>query len=177
MGRGSAASGRAGAKHLNALWSDPERRTALLAKRQRIIDEASAANGGVRPLHWTSTGLTPRFGKGITRETNKRFIRQARFEATLLMKKLDKAGVFDDIADEDRKHAKEAMHAALEVMRNQIISHKDKLTAAGLVLKFTKSPPVQKHEVLNKAEDWLEAIANDAETDQGPTGGPQAPAE
>ena len=55
------------------------------------------------------------------------------------MKKLDKAGVFDDIADEDRKHAKEAMHAALEVMRNQIISHKDKLTAAGLVLKFTKS--------------------------------------
>lgn len=95
--------------------------------------------------------------------------RTARFKATMTMKKLDAAGILDD-AD---AQAREALHKALEVMRMPLPA-KDLLAAARLVLDFTKAKPAQKQEItVNTAEEWLQAVVEDAkkaEADKGATG-------
>lgn len=61
----------------------------------------------------------------------------------------------------DDAYAKEALETAVEVMRMPN-GTKDRLTAAKIILDFTKQKPAQKSEVtLNKAEAFLEAILND----------------
>jgi hypothetical protein len=131
-------------------WADPQWRADLLARR-----EGRRADGLM-----TTTGLP----KGLDLEQFKFFRRQARFEATMTMKKLDKAGVLDD-CDE---YAREALHAAIETMRMPI-PPKDKISAARLVLDFTKAKPAQKQEItVTKAEEWLAAVTEDnGKTDEG----------
>lgn len=95
----------------------------------------------------------------MTRAIWKRFQKQARFEATLTMKKLDAAGVLDDTDAQSR----EAIHKGLEIMRNGAASVKDQLAAARLVLDFTKAKPASKTELtVSAAEEWLDAVTQDA---------------
>jgi hypothetical protein len=87
------------------------------------------------------------------------FWRQARFEAALTMKKLVKAGVVSP----DEVHANEALKVALSVMRGPT-DQKNQLTAAALVLAYTKAKPASKSEItVSKAEEWLEAVTADNE--------------
>jgi hypothetical protein len=118
-------------------------------------------------------GQGRRYGipNGMNRRQAKWFWRQARFEATLTMKKLDKAGVLND-ADE---HAREAIHAALSVMRMEV-AQPVRLAAARLVLDFTKAKPAQRTELtVNKAEEWLAQVTEQNEkADKGDAGDAQA---
>lgn len=60
--------------------------------------------------------------------------------------------------------AREAIEAAVETMRMEAISPKDKLTAARLVLDFTLAKPASQAEVtVKKAEDFLADIAAEME--------------
>lgn len=59
--------------------------------------------------------------------------------------------------------AEEALEGALKVLREPT-SQATKLSAAKLILEFTKSKPVAKSEVsVNKAEEWLASLAHDIE--------------
>lgn len=59
--------------------------------------------------------------------------------------------------------AEEALEGALTVLRAPA-SQQTKLSAAKLILEFTKSKPVAKSEVsVNKAEEWLASLAHDIE--------------
>lgn len=63
--------------------------------------------------------------------------------------------------------AREAIEAAVETMRMEAISPKDKLTAARLVLDFTLAKPASQAEVtVKKAEDFLADIAADMDKDK-----------
>jgi hypothetical protein len=138
---------------MKARWADPEYRERMTAHNARI------SRGGAKRR---------RVPDGMRREQAKWFWRQAKFEATLTMKKLEKAGLLEG----DDEHAKEALHTALTIMRAPVIQ-KDQLAAARLVLEYTKAKPAQKQEItVNKAEEWLAAVVEDAkETQQGATGG------
>lgn len=58
-------------------------------------------------------------------------------------------------------YAQEALTEAVTVMRGPV-SAKDKLSAARLVLDFTKAKPAAKSEVtVNTAEDWLKSLGGD----------------
>jgi hypothetical protein len=133
------------------LWADPEWRARQIEK----IKNSKRKKG------WnTNAGVPP----GMRKQQARTFWKQARFEAALTMRKLDKAGVLDD-ADEQ---AKEALKTAISVMRGPV-PPKEKLAAARLVLDFTKSKPVQKQDItVSTAEAWLEAVVEDngsSETD------------
>jgi hypothetical protein len=103
--------------------------------------------------------------QGMNLEQAKRFWRQARFEATLAMKKLEAAGVLDDADEQSR----EALRYAIEKIKDKTTAPAHGLMAARLVLDFTKAKPAQKSEVtINKAEEWLEAVtADNAKAEQG----------
>lgn len=59
--------------------------------------------------------------------------------------------------------AEEALEGALSVLRMPN-NQSSKLSAAKLILEFTKSKPVAKSEVsVNKAEEWLASLAHDIE--------------
>lgn len=149
---------RMGAKASAALkkcWADPEWVAALMAKRKAVMPTP-----GNLPRRYTRFGVP----NGMRKDQAKRFWRQSKFEATLTVKKLEKAGILDDTDD----MAKEALRYSLTVMRgpvNQPIG----LAAAKQVLEWTKAKPATKQEVtLNKAEEWLAAITEDnAKTNEG----------
>lgn len=62
----------------------------------------------------------------------------------------------------ENEFAREAIEAAVETMRMEAISPKDKLTAARLVLDFTKAKPAAQTELtVKRAEDFLAEIAKD----------------
>jgi hypothetical protein len=144
-------------ERLKLQWQDPEYR----AKQLTTLREGQRKHGSVR------YGVPD----GMRKSQAKWFWRQARFEATLTMKKLDKAGVLDD-ADE---FAREALHSALSIMRMEI-TQKDRLAAARLVLDFTKAKPAQKSEItVNKAEEWLAQVTQQNEkADEGDAGDAEA---
>lgn len=150
---------------LKAKWADPEWRAALLAKRR-------TTKGTKRSPDATLLGIP----KGMCREQAKWFWRQAKFEATLTMNKLEDAGVIpaEDKADDDVTAARNALHYALTVMRGPV-DQKVGLQAAGLVLNFTKAKPASKQELtINKAEEWLAAVTADngqSDTDEGTESG------
>ena len=69
--------------------------------------------------------------------------------------------------ENENSHAKEALEAAVEILRTPGQT-RDRLTAARLVLDFTKSKPVSKQEVtVGKAEAFLSSLLDegDAEDD------------
>jgi hypothetical protein len=62
----------------------------------------------------------------------------------------------------ENEFAREALEAAVETMRMEAINPKDKLTAARLVLEFTKAKPAAQAELtVRRAEDYLAEIAKD----------------
>lgn len=85
------------------------------------------------------------------------------------MKKLAKAGVLD----ENTEMANEALKTALSVMRGPVVP-KDKLSAAKLVLEYTKAKPAMKQDItVSTAEAWLEEVikADNGEGDKEDNGG------
>lgn len=137
-------------ERLKALWEDPVWRANLLAKRQAVEDARKAA--GIK------RGGRVNVPTGVTNDQAKTFRRQAKFEASLTMKKLEAAGVLDD-ADEQ---AKEALKFGLTVMRDQTSNKKDALSAARMVLDFTKAKPAQKiNHTVSTTEEWLAAVIED----------------
>lgn len=138
------------AERMKALWADPERRAALLAKRA----ESQAK--------WRGIGRREGIPDRMRREEAEPLNEQARESAKQTMAELENAGVLVDDSDA----AKEALQSAIEVMRKPG-SKQIQLSAAKLVLEYTKSKPVAKqHVTVNAAEEWLKAVANDA-SDEG----------
>lgn len=89
----------------------------------------------------------------------------AKQSAKETMSKLKKAGAIGDLD----ARAEEALLESIKVMRAPG-DKKVKLAAARLVLDFTKSKPAAKSEVtVNKAEDWLKAVAENDGSDEGET--------
>lgn len=163
MNQGIGYPGRSGrrpeaSKKLKELWADPVWRADLLERRKATV----------------SRGGRPRARIGMNKEQVQRFWRLAKFQAQLTMNKLEQAGVLDD-AD---TQAKEALKHALTVMRSHATPIKDSLTAASLVLTYTKAKPAQKTELtVTKAEEWLEAVTADAKADESTDRSAQAPTE
>lgn len=150
-------------QRLKALWADPEWRAKMVAKnRARAIPAMKKAG--------------QRFGvpDGMRKSQAKWFWRQARFEASLTMNKLEKAGIIDM---PNEAAAAEALHTALTIMRMPG-EQKNSLAAARLVLEYTKAKPAAKSEItVNKAEEWLAAISEpNAETDESDAGDAEASA-
>ena len=78
------------------------------------------------------------------------------------------------MADEyniDDSYAKEALQTAVEIMREPA-QNRDKLTAARMVLDFTKTKPTSKSEVtIGKAEAFLSSLL-EGEDKEEQTDGP-----
>jgi hypothetical protein len=122
-------------------WS-PEQRAAQSEMMRRTRAEKK----------WSS-----RFGipDGKRKKAAKRMWGRSRTKARKTMAELEKAGVLDGMDD----YAKEALQTGLEVMRAKV-NQTVRLQAARLVLDFTKAKPASKAEItVNKAEEWLAAIA------------------
>ena len=65
--------------------------------------------------------------------------------------------------ENENSHAKEALEAAVEILRTPGQT-RDRLTAARLVLDFTKSKPVSKSEVtVGKAEAFLSSLLDEGD--------------
>jgi hypothetical protein len=153
---------------VRARWQDPVLREKMLS---RNAEARAARKAAGKPIN-TSRANIP---DGMRRDQAKRFWRQARFEASLTMRKLAKAGVIDENTPAE---AQEALHAALAVMRSPM-DQKTTLAAARLVLDFTKAKPASKSEVtINTAEEWLSHVTRDNEqgTDEEDAGDAQASA-
>lgn len=142
---------------LRELWADPEWRAGQIAKFKAGKVKRESKSGRANIPH------------GMNKKIAQTFHRQAKFEATLKMKQLEKAGVLED-ADEQ---SKAALHEAIRIMRDMTTVNREKLQAARLVLDFTKAKPASKSEItVSKAEDWLEAVVQDAKANQGSDSSP-----
>ena len=96
---------------------------------------------------------------GFTKETIEPIRQQAKEDAKKAVKLMTD--------ENENTHAKEALEAAVEILRTPGQT-RDRLTAARLVLDFTKSKPVSKQEVtVGKAEAFLSSLLDegDAEDD------------
>jgi hypothetical protein len=72
----------------------------------------------------------------------------------------------DKLNIQEDEHAKAALEFAVSVVKDETVNVKDRLSGAKLVLDFTKSKPASKAEVeIKKAEDFLDAIAKDDDTE------------
>ena len=89
---------------------------------------------------------------GFTLETITPIRKQAKADAERIVKKMAEENGIDDV------YAIEALETAVQIMREPSQS-RDKLTAARMVLDFTKTKPVAKSEVtIGKAEAFLESL-------------------
>lgn len=90
--------------------------------------------------------------------------KQAKAEAKEIVKYMEEKKGFEVPKAE---FAREAIEAAVETMRMEAISPKDKLTAARLVLDFTLAKPSSSTEITVKtAESFLEDIAKEMDEDK-----------
>lgn len=100
---------------------------------------------------------------GYTGAEMRRMRAIAKDEAKRMVRIMEKKG-FEIPKNE---FAREAIEAAVETMRMDAISPKDKLTAARLVLDFTMSKPAAQAELtVKKAEDFLAEIAKDLDKEE-----------
>lgn len=131
------------AEAMKRCWADPEWRAKLLEKRQAIIPfKRSTSRMGVPD--------------GMHREEAYPLNQAAIESAKETMSKLKKAGAIGDL---DAK-AEEALTTAVEIMRKPG-NKGTQLSAARLVLEYTKSKPAAKSDItVNKAEEWLAAITD-----------------
>jgi len=89
---------------------------------------------------------------GHTAETLKPIREQSRTDAKRIVEIMAEEYGIDD------SYAKEALQTAVEIMREPA-QNRDKLTAARMVLDFTKSKPTSKSEVtIGKAEAFLSSL-------------------
>ena len=104
---------------------------------------SSRANHGGRPQG------TP---DGYTLEAITPIRKQAKADAERIVTIMSEENQIDDV------YAIEALKAAVEIMREPG-QNRDRLTAARMVLDFTKTKPASKQElVIGKAEEFLESL-------------------
>jgi hypothetical protein len=95
---------------------------------------------------------------GYTKNDLRKMRAIAKDEAKRMVRIMEKKG----FEIPENEYAREALEAAVETMRMEAINPKDKLTAARLVLDFTKAKPAAQTELtVKKAEDFLADIAKD----------------
>lgn len=95
---------------------------------------------------------------GYTGAEVRRMRAVAKDEAKRMVRIMEKKG----FQIPENEFAREALEAAVETMRMDAINPKDKLTAARLVLEFTKAKPAAQAELtVKRAEDYLADIAKD----------------
>lgn len=136
-----------------ALWADP-------VYREKMMEKRKAAGIALR-------GFKSRVGvpDGMRKAEAYPLIEAAKESAKETMSELKQAGVLDGVDP----RAEEALETAIKVMRSPG-DKKITLAAASLVLTFTKSKPASKSEIsVNKAEDWLAAVAGKDGSDAGET--------
>ena len=97
---------------------------------------------------------------GYTAEMIKPIRKQAKADAERIVAIMAKENNIDD------EYAVEALKTAVEIMREPA-QNRDRLTAARMVLDFTKTKPAAKSEVtIGKAEAFLESLLGDEEEEQ-----------
>jgi hypothetical protein len=136
-----------------ALWADPVWRAMMMEKRKAA---------GV-----LARGFSSRYGvpDGMRKVEADKLCAVAHESAKDTMSELKKSGAIGDLDP----RAEEALQSAIEVMRKPG-SKSVQLTAARLVLDFTKSKPASKSEIsVNKAEEWLAQVAVNDVGDEGKT--------
>lgn len=102
---------------------------------------------------------------GHTSETLKPIREQSRKDAKRIV------AIMADEYNIDDSYAKEALQTAVEIMREPA-QNRDKLTAARMVLDFTKTKPTSKSEVtIGKAEAFLSSLL-EGEDKEEQTDGP-----
>lgn len=75
----------------------------------------------------------------------------------------------------DDKYSKEALETSVEIMRTAPASARDRLTAARLILDFTRSKPAAKSEVtIGKAEAFLSSLLDSEEEEEQTDANPEA---
>jgi len=99
---------------------------------------------------------------GVRKEERIKINEAAAQYAKDMIKKMADKGIITELDD---PRAEEALENALAVMRtpaNQGV----KLQAAKLILEYTKAKPAAKSEItVNKAEEWLAAVASEEKHD------------
>jgi hypothetical protein len=138
-------------RRLKELWADPVWREKQMVHLRRATLAGQAKRG--------------RFGvpDGMRKEEADAKWAEAKESAKQTMAELKKAGVFEG----DDQRAEEALQSAIEVMRSPM-KQENRIAAARLVLEYTKSKPASNTNVtVNKAEEWLAAIAE--QNDEGKT--------
>ena len=97
---------------------------------------------------------------GYTAEMIAPIRKQAKADAERIVAIMAKENNIDD------EYAVEALKTAVEIMREPA-QNRDRLTAARMVLDFTKTKPAAKSEVtIGKAEAFLESLLGDEEEEQ-----------
>lgn len=102
---------------------------------------------------------------GYTLETITPIRNRAKSDAKKIVTIMSEENGIDDI------YALEALRAAVEIMREPG-QNRDRLTAARMVLDFTKTKPASKQElVIGKAEEFLESLLVDTPEEEQITDG------
>ncbi len=139
---------------LKAHWDDPVWRAQMVEKRKLagLKLRGCAARTGVPD--------------GMRKAEAYPLCAAAKESAKETMSELKQSGVLGDLDP----RAEEALESAIEVMRKPG-SKTVQLSAARLVLEWTKAKPASKSEIsVNKAEEWLKAV-----TEQDGSGTGEAP--
>lgn len=117
-----------------------------------------------RALRGTKKGLgrPPGALDGTTASERGKDLAKARAEAKQLVKLMEQTN--SNIPKEG--YAREALEVAVEEMRREKVTSKDKLSAARLVLEYTMSKPASESSVtVKKAEDFLADLAKGLEAE------------
>jgi hypothetical protein len=139
--------------NMKAHWADPVWRAMMMEKRKAagIVARGQAKRQGIPD--------------GMRKAQAMPLVKAAKESAKETMKDLKKALVLEDFDI----RGEEALEAAIAVMRSPG-DKKIALVAARLVLDFTKSKPATRSVIdVNKAEDWLAAVAGKDGSDAGET--------
>lgn len=153
---------RKGRKTTISLNPNPD--PVLRAKRLEYNRKMHERFRAIRDL---SNGEINPYRKGVfdghNKESAKVYWATAQAEAKQIMKYLKENDMVETPEnDKYASMAEEALEAAITVVRTPI-NQQTKLTAARLVLDFTKSKPASKQEVnVKTAEDWLSNVLADS---------------
>lgn len=132
------------------LWADPVTREKMIEHNRRIARD---------PNKRFRSGIPD----GMRKEEAEKMHEAAQQRAEEIVANMKEKGVVEKDID---PRAEKALEAAVTVLETTGTAQ-TKLAAARLILDFTKSKPAAKQDItVNKAEEWLRAVAA-ADTDDG----------
>lgn len=143
----------AGAK---ARWADPVWREAALKR---------LADGRAKKKHGRE-GVPD----GMRKADADKLWAEAEIKANEMIDEMKASGDLPEIVvpGSDDEKAEQALKEAYKIALGPMTHQGTKLTAIRTILEWTKSKPESKSKVtINKAEDWLNEVANDTSTEEG----------